>query len=324
MAGCPIWDLLADPVTLVQQINRGTADKLLQFRRLLEGYTELAHETNVYNLAVHILQTSGILEEFRYDRTPEGLSKFENIQELVNGLREYAEQPADDESGANGRNLDHFLQNVSLLTDQDQEKPEDRNKVSLMTIHSAKGLEFGYVFIAGVEEELFPSQFSTGTAKEIEEERRLFYVAITRAMKRVTISHARTRYRWGNLVDTRPSRFIREIDTKYLKMGGSLEHWGRSEPGSRPEPSESLLRPPLRRIVPVKASSPAMADEEDFAPDDPDQIQSGMKVKHPRFGSGRVLQIEGEGHNRKATVFFTESGQKQLLLRFARLKILPN
>lgn len=326
LAGCPIWSLLEDPAARVPLINRGTAEKLLSFRKMIEGFTEQAAEMNAYNLAVHVLQTSGILEEFRYDRTPEGLSKFENIQELVNGMREFSEQPTEleDDNSSNSSNLDQFLQNVSLLTDQDQEKPEDRNKVCLMTIHSAKGLEFGYVFIAGVEEDLFPSQFSTGTAKEIEEERRLFYVAITRAMKGVFITHAQTRYRWGNLVDARPSRFIREIDTKYLRMGGSLNRQSKPASDFNPNPVESMIRPPARRIITTRSAAPSPAEDESFEPDNPDKLQSGMKVKHPRFGQGRILQIEGEGNNRKATVFFAESGQKQLLLRFARLKIVTD
>jgi DNA helicase-2/ATP-dependent DNA helicase PcrA len=221
--------------------------------------------------------------------------------------------------------LDFFLQNVSLMTDQDNEKPEDRNKVSLMTIHSAKGLEFGYVFIAGVEEELFPSQFSSGTASEIEEERRLFYVAITRAMKRVTITLARSRYRWGNLIDCRPSRFIGEIDPRYLKFTGSKF---RNQSGRSMEEEEQEfekpgpVRAPVRRIIPV-AGKPAFRPpvDEKFEPDDPDGIQTGMSVTHPRFGTGKVLQIEGTGNNRMATVFFKDSGNKQLLLKFARLKI---
>jgi DNA helicase-2/ATP-dependent DNA helicase PcrA len=223
--------------------------------------------------------------------------------------------------------LDFFLQNVSLMTDQDTEKDEDRNKVSLMTIHSAKGLEFGYVIIAGVEEELFPSQFSSGTAKEIEEERRLFYVAITRAMKRVVITLAKTRYRWGSLVECRPSRFIREIDPKYLKFTGgnsrNISGRGMDQEEIEEAETEPQVRQPVRRIIPISKKPIQKAEtDENFEPDDPASIQSGMLVTHPRFGSGKVLQIEGEGGNRMATVFFKDAGNKQLLLKFARLKII--
>lgn len=326
-AQCPVWSVLGDPSAFVPQFNRGTIEKLLQFRHLIEEFSSLADTVDAYELAMRVVRGTGILEEYRFDRTPEGLSKFENIEQLINGIKEFIDQVNRDEedNGANG--LEFFLQNVSLMTDQDNEKPEDRNKVSLMTIHSAKGLEFGYVFIAGVEEELFPSQFSNGSAKEIEEERRLFYVAITRAMKRVTITLAKTRYRWGNLVDCRPSRFIREIDPKFLKTNGSDQ---RNRSGRTMEEEEhevkagqSLKSHPLRRIIPVSGKPAARVPvDENFEPDDPAAVQSGMVVSHPRFGTGKVLQIEGEGSNRMATVFFKDTGNKQLLLKFARLKII--
>lgn len=325
-AQSPIWFVLGDPAAYVPQFNKGTAEKLLQFRRLIEEFSTIADTIDAYELAMRIVQGTGILEEYRFDRTPEGLSKFENIEQLVNGIKEFVDLGNQEGEEAGFSGMDSFLQNVSLMTDQDNEKPEDRNKVSLMTIHSAKGLEFGYVFIAGVEEELFPSQFSNGSAKEIEEERRLFYVAITRAMKKVIITLSKTRYRWGNLIECRPSRFIREIDPKFLKVtGGNQKSFsGRTmEVEEEENEAQQPIRPPVRRIIPVsnKPGPRPMADE-NFEPDDPADIQSGMVVTHPRFGNGKVLQIEGEGNNRMATVFFKDSGNKQLLLKFARLKIL--
>ncbi len=323
-AQAPLWSILGDPVAYCPQFNRGTLEKLVQFRRTIEDFSRLADTADAYELAMRVLQGTGILEEYRYDRTPEGLSKFENIQELVNGIREFVDQGRQESDNGDLNGMDFFLQNVSLLTDQDTDKPEDKNKVSLMTIHSAKGLEFGYVFITGLEEDLFPSQFSTGTAKEIEEERRLFYVAITRAMKMVMITHAKTRYRWGNLTDCRPSRFLREIDPKFIRQRGNqqmitVQSMDEEELFSDPEP----IRPRPRRTIPVKNPIPARTlEEENFEPDNPDLIQSGMNVIHPRFGQGKVLQIEGEGNSRKATVFFKDSGHKQLLLKFARLKIM--
>lgn len=325
-AGCSIWMILSDPQSYIPQVNKGTAEKLTQFRHLIDEYSSVSETTDAYDLAMRVVRGTGILEEYRFDRTPEGLSKFENIEQLINGIKEFVDQEKTegDDSGLVG--LDSFLQNVSLMTDQDNEKPEDRNKVSLMTIHSAKGLEFGYVFIAGVEEELFPSQFSSGSAKEIEEERRLFYVAITRAMKRVVITLSKTRYRWGSLIDCRPSRFIREIDPKFLKITGNNP---RSTSGrSMEEEEEELKNPvpttkPVRRIIPVSNKSGPKLPSEDFSEhDDPTAIQSGMLVSHSRFGNGKVLQIEGEGNNRMATVFFKDTGNKQLLLKFARLKII--
>ncbi len=331
MAQCPIWSVLGDPAAYVPQFNKGTAEKLLQFRHLIEEYTHLADTLDAYDLAMKVVQGTGILEEYRFDRTPEGLSKFENIEQLINGIKEFVDSGNQEGEDASLSGMDFFLQNVSLMTDQDNEKPEDRNKVSLMTIHSAKGLEFGYVFIAGVEEELFPSQFSSGSAKEIEEERRLFYVALTRAMKRVIITMSKTRYRWGSLIDCRPSRFIREIDPKFLKItgGGQRIMGGRSMDREDFEEEETQeqrqVRPPVRRIIPVQNKVAARTPvDENFEPDDPASIQSGMLVTHPRFGSGKVLQIEGDGGNRMATVFFKDHGNKQLLLKFARLKINRN
>jgi DNA helicase II / ATP-dependent DNA helicase PcrA len=322
-AQCPLWNILEDPSGFVPQFNKGTTEKLLHFRKLIEEYTTLSGVLDAYELAIRVVKGTGILEEYRFDRTPEGLSKFENIEQLINGLKEFVD--AGNQEGEEGETngMDFFLQNVSLMTDQDTEKPEDRNKVSLMTIHSAKGLEFGYVFITGVEEELFPSQFSSGSAKEIEEERRLFYVAITRAMKRVVITLSKSRYRWGSLVDCRPSRFIREIDPKFLKFFGgnqrNISGRGMDEEDLE-EPKQN--RTPVRRIIPVSSKVNIPPQDDNFVPDDPESIQSGMTVAHSRFGSGKVIQIVGEGGNRMATVFFKDTGNKQLLLKFARLKIL--
>lgn len=324
-AQCPLWIVLGDPAKYVPQFNKGTSEKLLHFRHLIEEFTSKADTVDAYELAMLVLKGTGILEEYRFDHTPEGMSKFENIEQLINGIKGFVDEgnQEGEEDSLNG--LDFFLQNVSLMTDQDNEKTEDRNKVSLMTIHSAKGLEFGYVFIAGVEEELFPSQFSSGSAKEIEEERRLFYVALTRAKKQVTITLAKKRYRWGSLIDCRPSRFIREIDPKYLKTTG-VNHQnisGRSMDEEEQIEAERPIRTPVRRITPVNAKpGPRPPVDENFEPDDPSSIQSGMIVTHPRFGKGKVLQIEGEGGSRMATVFFKDTGNKQLLLKFARLKII--
>lgn len=328
-AQSPLWFVLGDPAAFVPQVNKGTVEKLLQFRNIIQEFSNLADTVDAYELAMRVVRGTGILEEYRFDRTPEGLSKFENIEQLINGIKEFVDQGNQDGEEASLNTLDFFLQNVSLMTDQDTEKPEDRNKVSLMTIHSAKGLEFGYVFIAGVEEELFPSQFSSGSAKEIEEERRLFYVAITRAMKRVTITLSKTRYRWGSLIDCRPSRFIREIDPKFLKItGGNQKNLsGRAmneeEESFRADEAILPVRPPVRRIIPVSSKTGFKPPEDqNFEPDDPAAIQTGMMVTHLRFGAGKVLQVEGDGNNRMATVFFKDSGNKQLLLKFARLKII--
>ncbi len=321
MMKLPLWEILHDPHGLVPGLNKGTVDKLFRFRQLIEHLQESSTTMNASDFAMKVLQETGILETYRYDRTPEGISKFENLQELINGIREYTESNGDLEDQEN--TISGFLQNVALLTDQDQEKDEDRNRVSLMTIHAAKGLEFKYIYIAGVEEDLFPSSFSAFSARELEEERRLFYVAITRAMTKASISYSKTRYRWGNLIHCTPSRFIREINPAFLQMPRT-----RTIPDRFPE-NKSDTSSPIRRdtLVAPKVSvrtnqKNPMSLPEGFEPDDPDSIQSGMQVEHPLFGHGKVLQIEGSSPDRKATIFFKEAGQKQLLLRFAKLRVL--
>ena len=320
-----LWEILGDPVGFVPQFNRGTEERLREFRKLVMHLEELSEQLHAFDFANQLLQKTGILTEYRYDRTPEGISKYENIQELINGIKVFTDM-VQVETGDPGT-LTEFLENVALLTDQDNDKPEDRNKVSLMTIHAAKGLEYKFVFIAGLEEELFPNQYSVFSDKELEEERRLFYVAITRAMNRATISYAKTRFRWGNLVSSSMSRFIREINPKYLQLPRVKKERSLIElKASRtPDPkSVAPVIPQRRNLRPVKSAmvqnaNPFTLEEAD----DPNQIIPGMMVEHARFGQGKVLQIEGSPDNRKATVFFRSAGQKQLLLKFARLKIIP-
>ncbi|MBT3751056.1 MAG: ATP-binding domain-containing protein, partial [Bacteroidetes bacterium] len=251
-----------------------------------------------------------------YDRTPESLSKYENLQELLNGIREFAE----DEKKHNPEteiHMEQYLENIALLTDQDTKAQDDKPKVSLMTIHASKGLEFPYVHIAGMEEELFPSQFSASSGKELQEERRLFYVALTRAMETVIISYAQTRYRWGSLVNCRRSRFIQEINSRFVDLPETSiiqKKPSRQDNRSNWKPSRNLVR--------IQEAKPNETNTPDFKPDSPDQMQAGMTVLYARFGEGKILKIEGDNPNRKATVFFKSSGQKQLLLKFAKLKIL--
>jgi len=321
-----LLEILKDPAGYVPQLNRGTQDKLQKFLQLIDELTAYSHSVNAYELALKVIRESGIMALYRYDHTPEGISKFENIQELINGIREYVDQQNDNLIDMEEQNpgMAGFLQNIALLTDQDQEKPEDRNKVSLMTIHSAKGLEFKYVFIAGVEEDLFPNQFSAYSARELEEERRLFYVALTRGMVRVSVSYAKTRYRWGNLISSAPSRFIRELDPRYIRLQAgrfSEREQLPTETGFVTAKRDQSGDWPGSRPIPRRTRRPH-TEPVNFTPDDPEAIQAGMEIEHPRFGTGKVLKIEGEAPNRKAIVFFTGAGQKQLLLKFARLRII--
>lgn len=329
-----IWDILADTGSCSHLFNRGTIRKLDAFHSLIEGYRSRLNTMEAFDLAFSIAESSGILEDLHYENTPENLSKYENLQELLNGIREFVD--SQEEPGSN--TLDAFLQSVSLLTDADTEKEEDREKVTIMTAHSAKGLEFKYVYITGLEEDLFPSRMSSSTREELEEERRLFYVAVTRAMQQVTLSYAASRYRWGVPVNGVPSRFIREIEPEYLdqpqESDSTANHitpfadgsgmYDSSSPETReaPSPGKTSYRAEIIRGKTRVDKARPVRDDGDFKADDPKEIQAGMQVEHPRFGTGKVLNVEGPEPSRKATVFFQEYGQKQLLLKFARLRII--
>ncbi len=337
-----IWNILQDTGSCQHLFNQGTIRKLDAFTAMIKDYQAKLHTMEAFDLAFFIAKSSGIMKDLHYGNSPENLSKYENLQAILNGIKEFVESQED----ADNTTLDVFLQSVSLLTDADTEKEEDRDKVTIMTAHSAKGLEFQYVYVTGLEEELFPSHLSSSTREELEEERRLFYVAITRAMKQVTLSYASSRYRWGVPVNGVPSRFIREIDDEYIDRpvevkpfssypgtyGGNSNGFGwrgktnkTGSPGDRRKvPSPGLVAPApgkLQGKTRIDRARPA-APAGDFNTDDLSEIQTGMQVKHSRFGTGKVLSMEGPGPNRKATVFFKEHGQKQLLLKFARLKII--
>ena len=339
-----MWDILQDTASCTRLFNQGTIRKLDAFTAMINDYRSRLDKMEAFDLAFSIAESSGILKDLHYEDTPENLSKYENLQELLNGIKEYMESQEEPENTS----LDAFLQSVSLLTDADSEKEEDRDKVTIMTAHSAKGLEFRNVYITGMEEELFPSRMSSSTREELEEERRLFYVALTRAMQQVTLSYAGSRYRWGVPVHAVPSRFIREIDPEYMEASSGQDPKGLytglhdeksyfSPPkpqrsgsvkihpagGGRKKPGKPEIVTPsgnLKGKIRADRARPS-APLADFKADDPAKIQAGMQVEHPRFGKGKVLNLEGPANNRKATVFFQGEGQKQLLLKFAKLKI---
>ncbi len=312
--------------------------KVIQFYNIIKQMGTIAFTAEAFEAAQSIVLNSGIMREFKTDNSIEGITRLQNIEELLNSIKEFSDMQKE-EGVAETITLADYLENVSLLTDADTDKPEDRNKVSIMTIHSAKGLEFDYVFLAGVEEELFPSRMSTGTPEELEEERRLFYVALTRAAKLATICHAQVRYKWGTLTNSIPSRFINEIDPKWIdntednERDGSMamgfgQHSGRSMKSNSSTfgndrlqnngPSNvkrNLTRLSQTENKPITASSSTA----DFAT--PENIEQGMQVLHDRFGSGLVVEVEGEGQNRKVTVEFKAVGKKSLLLKFAKLKV---
>jgi len=307
---------------------------LMKFATLVNGFAMKVEHESAFELASRVSNETGIIKELYNDRSPEGVSRHENIQELLNAIQDFT-QIALEEDREN--KLANYLEDVALLTDHDNEKDEDRDKISMMTIHSSKGLEFPYLYVVGLEEELFPSKLSIASPQELEEERRLFYVALTRAQDKVSISFAKARYKWGDMSYPRPSRFIKEIDPQYIDFSYEQEpEFGNF--GSRISESDGShermtsetrfqqkkkpgMRPKLSQTSPRIKPANNTESNGNFEASDANTIQAGMHIEHQRFGKGKVLHLEGEAPNIKATVFFQNVGQKQLLLKFAKLKI---
>ena len=327
---CALWDVLQDPLKKPEDLKGAAWGKLQDFATMISGFATRLETASAFDLGHHIAQHTALLRELHKDKTPEGVARYENVEELLAGMKEFSDavDPATPDAL---RTMGDFLVDVALLTDADQDDGDD-DKVSLMTIHAAKGLEFPYIYVVGLEENLFPSQMALNTREELEEERRLFYVALTRAEKRATLSYALTRYRWGQLIQNEPSRFIEEIDEQYLNLPTVSAR--RPEPFDfntartsfyKPMPSGSGPRtttPPKPGMKKVSTSAPGAATESGVAPASSGGIAPGVEVKHARFGKGKVLKLEGEEPNVKATVFFPSAGQKQLLLKFAKLEVL--
>jgi len=330
-----LWDVLQNLSDPALQLNRGTLEKLRVFAEFISSCQTKAKAEDAYETTRHLLSVSGIMKELHNGNTPEELSKFENLEELLNGIHDFTEGAREE---GESPMLERYLEDIALLTDADNMKEENRDKVSIMTMHSAKGLEFSVVYVAGVEEDLFPSPMSMENMQGLEEERRLFYVAVTRAKKKVVITYSQTRYRWGELTDCSPSRFIKEIDETYVDWPDDprkdsfvfdREDEFRNNNSLHREP-KSFSRGTGRKLTKISnvagRNEPLRApSDSSFKPSDPLKIQSGMLVEHSRFGKGKVIHIEGEMPNRKATVFFQQMKQeKQLLLKFAKLRIVDN
>jgi DNA helicase-2/ATP-dependent DNA helicase PcrA len=315
-------------------INRGIQTKLVNFINMIKSFQIVSEKQNAFQLADLIIKKTGLLQEFKKDGTPEGITRIENLEELLNGIRDFVEgqEEVADASGS----LSEFLEDVALATDFDNEKG-DNNRVSLMTVHLAKGLEFPYVFIVGLEEDLFPSAMSMNTRSELEEERRLFYVALTRAEKQAYITYTLSRYRWGKLIDAEPSRFIDEIDEEVVELNVSNDSY-RYKPqidadifgdvdksklrqtkprNGAPPPSHKPTEKQLRKLRKIKPSKANSATNDELL-----SLKPGQKVKHGRFGEGKVLSITGVGQDKKAEIMFNNTGLKNLLLRFAKLEII--
>lgn len=311
-----IWEVAMYPQKYQLDINAGAIKKIHEFVTMINSFSVRLDKTSAYDLAKEIASVSGLLKTLYDDKTPEGVSRYENIQELLNGIKEFTDKNQTDE---NIVTLSDFLIDVALLTDADNDKPEDKDKIVLMTIHSAKGLEFPYVYVVGMEENLFPSQLSLNSRSELEEERRLFYVAITRAEKKLSLSYATTRYRWGNLTGCEPSRFIEEIDPQYLDAPSfetpTFNNKNFNDSGVLQMKFTASPTPKPQNLTKVSSSGEGKgSDNQSFT--------VGIKVEHEKFGKGKIINIEGQFPNRKATVFFPNVGQKQLLLKFAKLNII--
>jgi len=312
-----MWEVINAPAQFGLKFNSGITTKLLNFATQIKSFAAEMKKKEAYDAAHHIAVSSGILKMYRDEDTPESISRVENIDELLNGIKEFSDKGAEENIGdlESQGTLEEFMQDVALLTNQDNEDEDDNDKVTLMTIHSAKGLEFPYVYVVGLEENLFPSIQSISTRSDLEEERRLFYVAITRAEKQLTLSFAESRYRWGQFTITEPSRFLEEIDDSLIdrpqKVSKGLPFEEKSSSEAKTIPKRNL-----------KSMTAATGGQTSFAESDTTSLQTGMQVEHPKFGKGKVLNVEGSGPNKKATVFFNGVGQKSLLLRFAKLKIL--
>ena len=324
----PLFETLDRAMELGVPINSGTLEKLMNFSTLIKRFQIENESFNAFEITDLITKKVGIVQELKKDATPEGIARIENIEELLNGIRDFTEGQLEivDSSG----NLAEFLQDVALATDLDKDEDPNIDRVALMTIHLAKGLEFPYVFIVGLEEDLFPSAMSLNTRSELEEERRLFYVAMTRAKERAFLSYTLSRYRWGKLIDSEPSRFIEEIDSQYVDHIKPKDDYS-----FKPLIKASIFDNPLEvkkdfKVKERTISSPTFSQLKKLRKTDNNQplqvnqdvkgLEEGMMVEHARFGKGVIENIEGKGQDRKALISFKNFGKKNLLLRFAKLK----
>lgn len=327
-----VWTVLSDMLRYNLPVNAGTAAKLAQFRDMINVFSQQIDVQSAYDLVNSIVKTSGVISDTYTDKSPEALSRQENVQELLKAIHEFCENRLENNEPAF---LPYFLSEVSLLTDQDTDKDADTEKVTMMTVHAAKGLEFKAVFIVGMEEELFPSAYTVTSERELEEERRLFYVAITRAEERCFISYSKSRFRNGKTNFSNPSRFIKDIDPQYLELPKESEFTPKQTRFSNWDDDLELERNRFN-----KASTPTQYFQEKFdykptkkltkitenisdkATVSNSSIPVGVFVKHAVFGIGKVLETSIVNGNEKAEIDFGEKGKKSLLLKFAKLEIL--
>lgn len=307
-----LWECVTDEIAVLK-INAGTRSRIENFTDMIRSFQSELTSKNAFDVGNHIASHSGILKDLYVDKTPEGVARYENIQELLNGLKQFSLVEEQNDEPVN--TLEKFMQDVALLTSQDNDTDEDLNKVSLMTIHSAKGLEFSNVFVVGLEENLFPSQISITSRKELEEERRLFYVAVTRAEKKLFLSYAQTRFKFGNITYSDPSRFIGELPPEIMIQPAKISIGGNSTA------RKPVWGAPKRKLVSVNDAKVVQSVPAPSGGSGGSNIQVGNTVEHMRFGKGKVEDIEGIGPSKKAIITFEKHGKKQILLKFAKLKL---
>ena len=314
----PIWEVLEN----IHSFTSGrTANAIADFVTMIKAFKLEIARKDAFEAATHIAKNSGLLKALYEDKTIEGLNRYENVQELLNAIKEYVDNAENED-----KTLGAFLQEIALLTSVDQDKTEDNELVTLMTIHMAKGLEFKYIFVVGMEEDLFPSQMMLSSRADLEEERRLFYVAITRAKVRLYLSYALNRYRFGRLKNCEPSRFLEDLDPQYIKINRLFKSSENNSfnpagqlPGAQSQYAKNLVNSVRKTNKPAKQNFHEPG--KDFIPSDTSALAEGMKVEHARFGFGVVTMMDNVGANRKAKVNFENFGEKTLLLSFAKLKI---
>ncbi|MDP5231149.1 MAG: UvrD-helicase domain-containing protein [Cellulophaga sp.] len=336
--GRSIFEVIENIDKINLKINSGTKNKLVDFTNMIKSFQIMNQTADAFTLSEHVAKKTGILLEFKKDGTPEGIARMDNIEELLNGIKDFVEGQKEvvDATG----NISEFLEDVALATDLDNDKGDD-DRVALMTIHLAKGLEFPYVYIVGMEEDLFPSGMSMNTRSELEEERRLFYVALTRAEKQAYLTYTQNRYRWGKLIDAEPSRFLEEIDEQYVENLTPIDNASyrykslidtdifgdvdksklrQEKPKSGVPPTS--LKPNENQLQKLRKLKPELAQPIGNTNVIDPNLQEGSTINHTRFGRGKVLKLEGVGNDRKAEIQFDGPGIKKLLLRFAKLEVI--
>ena len=351
--GVSLWQVIKEPVLFPMDVSKGTMTKIQNFRELIEGWIGRLQTEDAYTLGHDVIMNSGISKDIYSGRNPEDISRQENLEEFLGGMQDFVESRREEDMGDEVY-LPDFLQEVALLTDLDSDNGDENDKVTLMTIHSAKGLEFPTVFVVGLEENIFPSPMCTNSMRELEEERRLLYVAITRAEKHCILTCAQNRFRYGRMEYDTPSRFIRDIDPELLEVHGEAGG-GNSKPynsyganrsryqsegpewmqNPRPVATQFKADPKPRAVAPRQPEKPvdpfgpnfkrvynAVAPRKMATEPSASDLREGSRIEHQRFGIGTVVRIEGTGENTKATVEFMNAGTKQLLLKFAKFKVI--